>query len=202
MESFVNSIGTAVPELFLSQPQVLEILEENYSRILTPRAQDVMRKTTLHPGIVKRHFASDNKQSLLRVRNEDPDKRMERFRRWALKLSSEALKSAVSKSGIEMHQIDALIINTCTGYLCPGISSYLIEHLGLSSSTYVYDLVGAGCGGAIPNLQLAKALSENSHLVVAGVAVEICSATFQMGNDLSLLVSNALFADGAAAYLC
>lgn len=202
MGAFVNSLGTAVPELFLSQLEVLEILEENYARTLTPRAQEVMQKTTLHPGIAKRHFASENKESLLEVKNEDPDIRMERFRKWALKLSSEALQSAVSKCGIEMQQIDALIINTCTGYLCPGISSYIIEQLGLSPSTFVYDLVGAGCGGAIPNLQLAKALSENSHLVVAGVAVEICSATFQMGNDLSLLVSNALFADGAAAYLC
>jgi predicted naringenin-chalcone synthase len=31
------------------------------------------------------------------------------------------------------------------------------------------------------------------------VSVEICSATFQMGNDPSLILSNALFGDGAAA---
>jgi predicted naringenin-chalcone synthase len=31
------------------------------------------------------------------------------------------------------------------------------------------------------------------------VAVEICSSVFQMGNDLSLILSNALFGDGAAA---
>ena len=31
------------------------------------------------------------------------------------------------------------------------------------------------------------------------VITEVCTATFQMGNDLSLLVSNALFGDGAAA---
>ena len=31
------------------------------------------------------------------------------------------------------------------------------------------------------------------------VSVEICSTTFQMDNDLSLILSNALFGDGAAA---
>jgi predicted naringenin-chalcone synthase len=35
--------------------------------------------------------------------------------------------------------------------------------------------------------------------VVVSVSVEICSAVFQMGNDLSLILSNALFGDGAAA---
>jgi predicted naringenin-chalcone synthase len=35
--------------------------------------------------------------------------------------------------------------------------------------------------------------------VVVSVSVEICSSTFQMDNDLSLILSNALFGDGAAA---
>jgi predicted naringenin-chalcone synthase len=35
--------------------------------------------------------------------------------------------------------------------------------------------------------------------VVVSVSVEICSATFQMADDLSLIVSNAIFADGASA---
>jgi predicted naringenin-chalcone synthase len=34
---------------------------------------------------------------------------------------------------------------------------------------------------------------------VVSVSVEICSSVFQMDNDLSLILSNALFADGAAA---
>ncbi|MBN2038349.1 MAG: hypothetical protein JW768_16530, partial [Chitinispirillaceae bacterium] len=34
---------------------------------------------------------------------------------------------------------------------------------------------------------------------VLSIAVEICSATYQMENDPSLLVSNAIFGDGAAA---
>jgi len=65
-----------------------------------------------------------------------------------------------------------------------------------------YDLVGSGCGGAIPNLQVAEAVLEKRGTdggVVVSVSVEICSATFQMDNDPSLIVSNALFGDGAAA---
>jgi len=59
--------------------------------------------------------------------------------------------------------------------------------------------VGSGCGGAVPNLQIGvdqlKATGGNALCI----SVEICSATFQMGNDLSLVLSNTLFGDGAAA---
>ncbi|MCC6347734.1 MAG: type III polyketide synthase, partial [Nitrospirales bacterium] len=86
------------------------------------------------------------------------------------------------------------------GYICPGISTYLIGKLGLPSRTRAYDLVGGGCGGAIPNLQLAAALAGGRRGGTAlSIAVEICSATFQMGDEMSLIISNALFADGAAA---
>ena len=44
--------------------------------------------------------------------------------------------------------LDALIICTCTGYLCPGVTSYVSEQLGLRTDAYLQDLVGLGCGAA------------------------------------------------------
>ena len=64
----------------------------------------------------------------------------------------------------------------------------------------MYDLVGSGCGGAIPNLEISESLvKQTGDGVVVSVSVEICTATFQMEDDLSLLLSNTLFGDGAAA---
>jgi predicted naringenin-chalcone synthase len=60
--------------------------------------------------------------------------------------------------------------------------------------------VGSGCGGALPNLEVAESLLVRTpDKAVVSASVEICTATFQMGDDLSLLLSNALFGDGAAA---
>jgi len=42
-------------------------------------------------------------------------------------------------------------------------------------------------------------LARGSGGAVASVSVEVCSATFRMGDDLGLIVSNAIFGDGAAA---
>jgi predicted naringenin-chalcone synthase len=141
----------------------------------------------------------DGLQDLL---GEDQDRRIERFTRHAVALAAKAMENALAEASCRPEQVTALIVNTCTGYICPGLSTYLIEELGLSKRVQAFDLVGGGCGGAIPNLQLAEALLRvNSEAVVLSVCVEICTATFQMGDDLSLLVSNAIFGDGAAAVL-
>ena len=43
---------------------------------------------------------------------------------------------------------DLVVVNTCTGYVCPGLSTYLVERLDMPREIRAYDLVGAGCGGA------------------------------------------------------
>ena len=134
------------------------------------------------------------------VDDEDPDCRIDRYTYWAKKLSASAVLDALKQRKIPVEQVATLIVNTCTGYVCPGISTYLIEELGFQNHIRAYDLVGSGCAGAIPNLQLAEQILKNNPGEIAVcVSVEICSATFQMGNDLGLLVSNAIFGDGASA---
>ena len=92
------------------------------------------------------------------------------------------------------------MVNTCTGYLCPGLSSYLMEDLGLPAFTSVLDLMGMGCGGAIPNLEAAcRMIQSGARKTVLCLSVEICSATFFLGPDPDLIVSNSIFADGASA---
>jgi predicted naringenin-chalcone synthase len=133
------------------------------------------------------------------IMDESPDQKIERFTEKSIELSSQSVTRALDLAGVGIGDVTGLVVNTCTGYICPGISTYLIERLGLSRNIRVYDLVGSGCGGAIPNLQVAESLLKTNGGVVVSVAVEICSSVFQMGNDLSLILSNALFGDGAAA---
>jgi len=74
------------------------------------------------------------------------------------------------------------------------------EQLGLRTNVFLQDLVGLGCGAAIPSLRAAQAvLAMQPAAVVACVAVEICSAAFYLDDDPGVLVSACLFGDGAAA---
>jgi len=54
-----------------------------------------------------------------------PDELNEAFRLEAPRLAARALASALAQASLVARQVDALLICTCTGYLCPGVTSYV-----------------------------------------------------------------------------
>lgn len=194
---YVTAIGCASPDYSADQERALAEIREEYGPGLTERSGDLLEKFFGHPSIERRSLAIQDPGELF---GEDADERMDRFTREAVDLSARASRKALQQAGLSPDAVEGLVVNTCTGYICPGVSNYLIEELGLSRDIHAYDLVGAGCGGAIPNLELASSICPaDPDEVVLSISVEICTATFQMGDDPALLLSNALFADGAAA---
>lgn len=194
----IAAIGTATPDTLVTQHEVEEILTRHYGAQLKPANLTIMQKVLRHKGIRQRHVAASTIEVMI---DESPDERVARFTDHAIALSGEACRIALERAGVEADAVRAIVVNTCTGYVCPGISTYLVQQLSLASNTRAYDLVGGGCGGAIPNLELAAGQLRgcDDDGVVLSVSVEICTATFQMADDLSLIVSNAIFSDGAAA---
>jgi alkylresorcinol/alkylpyrone synthase len=70
----------------------------------------------------------------------------------------------------------------------------------LRSDILGLDLVGQGCGAAIPNWRTAEALVTAKHCQrVLSICVEVCSAAMYLDNDPGVLVSACLFGDGAGA---
>ncbi|MCX6936193.1 MAG: stilbene synthase [Verrucomicrobia bacterium] len=167
---FLHSIGTAVPTRAFTQAEVFTAL---------------------------RHLALERVEDAFVF---EPDSMMARFRQHAPALAEAAARQTLEKSKLKISDIDALLVTTCTGYLCPGLTSYLSESLGLPSSIPFLDLVGLGCGAALPALQQASALvasGQARHALV--VCVEICSAASYLDDDPGVLISACLFGDGAAA---
>jgi alkylresorcinol/alkylpyrone synthase len=135
-----------------------------------------------------------------RVFDRTPDELNATFRTEAPALAGRALALALERANVRTADLDALIICTCTGYLCPGLTSYVAEHLGLRTDAFLQDLVGLGCGAAIPALRAAShVLAAHPSATVACVAVEVCSAAFYLDDDPGVLISACLFGDGAAA---
>lgn len=197
MNVHLASVAVATPPYAADQMEAEAFLTKNYGQRLSERSQSALHTLFSHPSVSRRHFAVDQYGDMI---DEDPDHRIERFTRWGIQLSSQAITQALAEAGATTGSISALVVNTCTGYICPGLSTYLIERLGLARDLRVYDLVGSGCVGALPNLEVAAStLNGSPDGVVVSVSVEICSTTLQMGDDLSLLVSNTIFGDGAAA---
>ncbi|MEO6959203.1 MAG: 3-oxoacyl-[acyl-carrier-protein] synthase III C-terminal domain-containing protein [Burkholderiaceae bacterium] len=148
-------------------------------------------------GMDARHLAVDSLQDIFQI---DPDTLHARFLRAAPALAHEAALNALQQARLACAQVDAIIVSTCTGYLCPGLSGYVIERLGLRADVQAFDLVGQGCAAALPNLQLANALvASRSAEHVLSVCVEVCSAAMYLDDDPGVLISACLFGDGAGA---
>jgi len=196
---YLHSLATALPPATFTQDECWEMFERSEARQqLSRRSALILQAILRHDsGISTRHFALPD---LERVFSLTADELNECFRMEAPRLAARALTSALTQADLVAGEVDALLICTCTGYLCPGVTSYVAEQLGLRSDVFLQDLVGLGCGAAIPSLRAADAiLAAQPNAVVACVAVEICSAAFYLDDDPGVLVSACLFGDGAAA---
>lgn len=197
---YLKSLATANPSHSFTQAETWHALQSHPEiSSLKPRSISLLEKILNNnsSGIAKRQFTSPD---LLPVFKMDAEQLNHSFEREAPDLSAIALEKAIREAGLHPAEIDALFLCTCTGYLCPGPSSHLAEKLGLRPDTYLCDLVGLGCGAAIPTLRAAHGyLAANPTHRVAMVAVEISSAAFYIDEDPGVLISLCLFGDGAAA---
>ena len=196
---FITGLGTATPPKRYTQLQCWEALQASPQfPAFTSRSRAILRKVLLgNNGIATRHLALD---PLAEVFDLTPDALHARFVKHAPEIATEAARKALADAQTEPAEIDAVIISTCTGYLCPGLTSYVSENLGLRPDVFALDLVGQGCGAALPNMRAGEALiSAGRTRKVLSVCVEICSAAFYLDNEPGVLVSACLFGDGAGA---
>ena len=131
------AVATATPPYEADQRDAEAFFLRHYGPRLSPLSLRLLRRFLAHPSIRQRRFALGHPDCLVA---EDPDQRIERFTRWALDLSEQAGREALKRAGLASADISALVVNTCTGYLCPGLSSYLLERLNLPRQIRAYDL--------------------------------------------------------------
>ena len=196
---FITGLGTAAPPHRYTQKECWEVFTASpLSRQLQPRSRAIVRKVlTGNNGIVARHLALENLNEAFDLA---PDVLNARFLCTAPLLAAQASERALADAAIQPGQIDAILISTCTGYLCPGLTSYVSERLSLRPDVLGLDLVGQGCVAALPNLRAAEALLKSGlcHRVLS-VCVEVCSAALYFDDDPGVLISACLFGDGAGA---
>ena len=196
---FIVGLGVAAPPRCYAQRECWDALRKSapFTR-LAPRSRAILKKVLCgENGIASRHLALD---PLTEAFDLTPDALQARFAKHAPALAVEAAQRALQDANCAPAEIDAVLISTCTGYLCPGLTSYVGEQLKLRPDVFTLDLVGQGCGAALPNLRTAEALlAAGRAKKVLSVCVEVCSAAFYLDDDPGVLVSACLFGDGAAA---
>ncbi len=196
---YLQSLATAFPPHAFTQAECFQILNDSGAVDgLRSRSRELLRKVlTGDSGIETRRFSDPD---LAKTFGRDAGQLHQHFEQHAPRLASEALLKACDLASLKPSGIDALLVCTCTGYLCPGLSSYISEILGLRPNAFLQDLLGLGCGAALPLLETARGLlAANPTATIATVAVEISSAAFYLNDEPGVLISLCLFGDGAAA---
>src|SRR4051794_40968423 len=196
---YLRGIGTAVPPHRYTKAECLEAFRRSDWFAKLDARSHVIARTVLQRdnGIEARRLAVDSLDAVFRI---DPDTLAARFRTHAPALAAEAAERALLAAGLRRREVDAVVVSTCTGYLCPGLSGYVVERLDLRSDVQCYDLVGQGCAAAVPNLQLGRALvASDAAANVLSVCVEVSSAAMYLDDDPGVLISACLFGDGAGA---
>ncbi|MCA9177856.1 MAG: type III polyketide synthase [Planctomycetales bacterium] len=126
--------------------------------------------------------------------------RMAAYERHAASLAHRAADLALQRSPYAAEEITHLITVSCTGFAAPGVDLSLIRSCGLRPDVARTHVGFMGCHGALNGLRVAKGYADSdSDARVLLCAVELCTLHHQYGWHPDRIVSNSLFADGAAA---
>ncbi len=186
----ILACATAVPPRRFTQEEAFSLCGYTSPRI---------RQIFLNSDIEFRHFWLDPEAF---VPNETPNQLHARYLEGARQLAGTAARRALDHAGLAAADIDCILVASCTGYLCPDLSTLLVSDLGLRHDVQRGALLGHGCAGALPLLQRASDHARaNPGSRVLAVAVEICSACYFFDFSMETVIGNAICADGAAALI-
>ena len=192
-------LGSSFPKFEFTQIELLEKFRESphWERLRDSSRRILATVLSGDSGIDTRRFEVERIEEAW---ERDAQELNECYEKAAPGLGRRALEKALDQAKLKPSDLDALFVSSCTGYLCPGVSSHLAEGAGLQESASLQDSTGLGCGAAIPLLRDAAGfLALHPGAKVATVSVEICSAAFYIEDDPGVLISACLFGDGAAA---
>ena len=180
---YFSGIGTASPTARYSKAECLEAFQGSawFARLDT-RAHFIARTVLQRDnGIESRSLAVD---TLAEVFEIDPNTLATRFLMNAPALAAQAGARALVQAGLQASEIGAVVVSTCTGYVCPGLTGHVAERLGLRADVQAFDLVGQGCAAALPNFQLGRALLASGRADGQGrvAAFEIMKGTKAIAN--------------------
>lgn len=187
------SVGTANPPRTYTQQDLLRMFKCEVKEV---------RAFFESAHIRQRHLVLPEPLPDGSIPEENGTRLLEKHLEWGLKTGGEAIERCLAGRGVKPEQIDFMAVITSTGFLCPTLSAYLSDKLGMRRNTQRIDIVGMGCNagmnGLYPTTHFAAANPGRLGLLVC---VEVCSAAYVFDMTVRTGVVNSLFGDGAAAAL-
>jgi predicted naringenin-chalcone synthase len=208
----IAGLGLALPEHSIAQHEAAQFALA--SCVATDKQRQLAPKLYQRSGVESRHSvlltASTNGQPAEQAYYEPPSdlrpygpstaQRMMVYREQAGDLATRAAEQALDTSCTPADSITHLVTVSCSGFYAPSFDVQMINRLGLSPKVPRTHVGFMGCHGALNGLRVAKAFAAaDPSARVLLVAVELCSLHYQYEWTNERIVSNSLFADGAAS---
>jgi predicted naringenin-chalcone synthase len=204
----IAGIGTALPPHRIAQADAAEIAQQ-YS-CETPAQERLFKSMYRRAGVETRHSVvlerSDGdlaaRQSFYARENPTTRDRMRKYEEHSGALAVAAARGALRDADVLPERVTHLVTVSCSGFNAPGFDIALFKQLGLDAEVARTHVGFMGCHGVLNGLRVARAfLAGDPQACVLVCAVEMCSLHHQYGWDSDRIVANALFADGAAAFV-
>src|SRR6476660_6247517 len=175
-----------VPEHVITMEETLEFAEKVHAgKPQLPLALRLIQNT----GVRKRHIVQPIEKTLSHPGFEERNRIYELESK---KRCPETIARALANAGVTAPEIDAIIYVSCTGFLMPSLTAWLINVMGFLSDTRQIPIAQLGCaaGGAAINRAHDFCLAHpGSNALI--VACELCSLCYQpSGDDIGSLLSD------------
>ncbi|MGD3109705.1 type III polyketide synthase [Streptomyces sp. YGL11-2] len=185
----------AVPEYIITREDTLELarqLHSDHSQL------NLVLRLIEHTGVVRRHLIQPIDKVL-----EHPgfDARSAIYEEESKARVPDVARRALDNAELEPQDIDLIIYVSCTGFMMPALTAWLINTMGFRSDTRQIPIAQLGCaaGGAAINRahDFCRAYPDANVLLIA---CEFCSLCYQPTDvGVGSLLSNGLFGDAVAA---
>ena len=184
-----------VPEYIITAEETLEFAERVHAgKPQLPLALRLIRNT----GVRKRHIVQPIEKTL---HHPGLEERNRIYELESKKRCPEVIEKAMANAEVTAREIDAIIYVSCTGFLMPSLTAWLINSMGLHSDTRQIPIAQLGCaaGGAAINRAHDFCMAHPGSNVLI-VSCELCSLCYQPDeDDIGSLLSDGLFGDAVAA---
>ncbi len=184
-----------VPEYVITRAETLDIARRLHAG--NPNLPLVLRLIE-NTGVRKRHIIQPIEKTLAHPGFEIRNRIYEEQAKARL---PEVVRQALDNAGLREREIDVIVYVSCTGFMMPSMTAWLINTMGFRYDTRQIPISQLGCaaGGAAINLarDFCAAHPGTNALIVS---CEFCSLCYQpTDDDIGSLLSDGLFGDAVAA---
>jgi 1,3,6,8-tetrahydroxynaphthalene synthase len=187
--------SVSVPEFIITMEETLAFAEKVHAG--KPQLSLALRLIE-NTGVRKRHTVQPIEKTLSHPGFEERNRIYELESK---KRCPEVIEQALANACAAAEDIDVIIYVSCTGFMMPSLTAWLINNMGFRSNTRQIPIAQLGCAAGSAAINRAhdfcRAYPEGNVLIVS---CELCSLCYQPDDDgVGSLLSDGLFGDAVAA---